>query len=92
MSITPLGSNAPAPREPERARASRPESRGKSAPLGSDEAVSKRGLVADIGARMAELEDEIQESHARVAEALEELDNGSLLGRENLEKATAPIS
>jgi hypothetical protein len=87
MSITPIGSNAPAPREPGRSKVERTSAERKSASLGSGDAVKTRGLVSDIGARMAELEEVKEHVDERVGEVLEALRNGELLSSANIEQA-----
>ena len=87
MSITPISSNTPAPREPGRSKVDRATAEKKSASLASSDAVKTRGLVSDIGARMAELDGAKEKIDARVDEVQEELRNGELLSRANIEQA-----
>jgi anti-sigma28 factor (negative regulator of flagellin synthesis) len=87
MNTSPIGSNAPKPLEPDRARPAAKDKASSAAPTRGQDTVLANDLANSIGARMTELRAEEPIREDRVEEVREELRDGTLTSRENLEQA-----
>jgi hypothetical protein len=88
MTVLPIGSNPVNPHEPNKSKSPRaiPAPRSETSTR-ETEAAKARGLVEQIGTRLKELRSEGLVRQDKVDEALEEMRQGKLLSRENLEGA-----
>jgi hypothetical protein len=87
MNISPIGSNAPKPLEPDRSRSAAKNRTQPASVLRKQDSAMANDLANGITSRMSELRAEGPTRKDRVDEVREELRDGTLTSRENLEKA-----